>query len=139
MYKKKWYIENKEDVKQYGKDNIVKTRLSAKKYQQKHRDENPEIYSSKEYKEKMRYLTIKSKYGITSEDYNAMFLKQEGKCEICKIHQSNINRTLVIDHCHATNKVRALLCHKCNLAIGLMNESIESLKSAMNYINKWTE
>ncbi len=57
-------------------------------------------------------------YGITVEDYNAMFIEQRGRCAICGKHQSSLNRVLCVDHNHDTGKVRALLCNGCNTLVG---------------------
>lgn len=67
-----------------------------------------------------RYMStsLKSRYGITLDDYNDMFDKQKGKCDICKTHQMKLNRKLCVDHCHTTGKVRGLLCNRCNSMLG---------------------
>jgi hypothetical protein len=73
-------------------------------------------------------------YGILPEDYNRMFEEQEGKCAICGLHQSNFNRSLAIDHCHTTGKVRMLLCTNCNSLLGMAKESRDILKKAEAYL-----
>lgn len=74
-------------------------------------------------------------YGITLETYNKMFLEQKGCCYICKNHQSLFQRSLAVDHCHRTGKVRALLCDKCNVALGLVDDNIELLKLMISYLS----
>ncbi len=74
------------------------------------------------------------RYGITTLEYNQMFNQQEGKCKICHKHQSELDHSLNIDHCHESNRVRGLLCRKCNTALGSFKDSIELLKSAMEYL-----
>jgi hypothetical protein len=73
-------------------------------------------------------------YGITLEDYNRMFEEQEGCCKICKRHQTEFNKRLHVDHDHKTGKIRGLLCHNCNLALGRLGDSIQTLKSALEYL-----
>lgn len=68
-------------------------------------------------KEKSLVYRLKTRYGITPEQYQLLFNKQEGRCAICKKHQSEINGRLVLDHCHKTHEIRALLCRYCNLWI----------------------
>lgn len=75
-------------------------------------------------------------YGITMNDYNLMFVNQNGCCAICKKHQSEFKRTLAVDHNHETGKVRGLLCHACNNTLGLMKENIELLNYAIDYIER---
>ena len=73
-------------------------------------------------------------YGINNEDYNNMFKEQSGKCEICGRHQSEINHVLCVDHNHSTGKVRALLCNKCNMLVGIVETS--NIRAAEEYINR---
>ena len=51
---------------------------------------------------------------------------------ICK-NESN-NKSLHIDHCHDSGKVRGLLCHGCNTAIGLFKENIDTMLKAIKYL-----
>ena len=80
---------------------------------------------------------LKQKYGITLDDYNTMFTQQNGCCSICGKHQSEISRTLAVDHCHTTGKIRGLLCMPCNLAIGKLNDDITLLKNAIKYLKQY--
>lgn len=75
-------------------------------------------------------------YGVSVEEYNEIFNNQEGKCAICDIPQSELKSRLGVDHNHVTNQVRGLLCHKCNLALGLLDDSIEILDRAKVYLLK---
>ena len=38
------------------------------------------------------------------------------------------------DHNHTTNQFRGWLCHQCNRALGSMNEDVNRLKSAIEYL-----
>jgi hypothetical protein len=92
----------------------------------------------KEYCEKnpnwAKDCRLKSTYGINLEQYNIMFITQQGRCGICSIHQSEFKKSLEVDHCHITNKIRGLICHKCNKAIGLLGDSYESVNAALQYL-----
>jgi len=82
---------------------------------------------------------IKRTYGISYEEYCDMLDRQKGCCAICKSPDAQNSRTygkLFIDHCHSTQKVRGLLCSKCNHAVGLFNDNAELLKTAINYLSK---
>ena len=88
---------------------------------------------------KARAYKLKSKYNITPEDYDQMFLAQCGKCAICSRDKTQLPETqpkLYVDHCHTTGKVRQLLCFACNSAIGLFREELRSLQEAINYLSK---
>lgn len=106
----KWYRENH----QYAKEQMAARRR-----------EKPETIKN----EKLRLS-----FGITLSDYNKMMEAQKDRCAICGIHNSDCKRSLAVDHCHTTGRVRGLLCGKCNSAIGLMNESTEVLKNAISYL-----
>lgn len=80
-----------------------------------------------------------SRYGITVEDYNEMFEAQQGCCEICGRHQSEVNRTFDVDHNHETGKVRGLLCFDCNRGLGCVKENTTILAKAIEYLNKYNE
>ena len=81
-----------------------------------------------------KHNQLKKRYGISLEQYNEMFVKQEGKCAICKQHQMNFKVSLAVDHCHTTGKVRGLLCASCNRALGYFRDSTENLKIALSYL-----
>lgn len=71
----------------------------------------------------VRNSHLKKKYGITIEQFNEILERQGGVCLICKRECEYGN--LSVDHDHETGKVRALLCRKCNLAVGFVGEDIE--------------
>lgn len=72
------------------------------------------------------------RYGITVAQYNELILKQNGACAICKTEGNR--QSLSVDHDHETGRIRGLLCHNCNLAIGLCHDSIEILKASIEYL-----
>lgn len=95
----------------------------------------PEIKIKKSYEHKQR------KYGISPEDFKQLLTSQNGVCAICKTlgyQRSKMEPTLglCIDHNHKTNKVRGLLCYRCNAALGNLDDNIELLKSAITYLSK---
>lgn len=54
----------------------------------------------------------KSAYGITRAQYERMALLAGGECAICRKEKK-----LVVDHDHATERVRGLVCAYCNRAL----------------------
>lgn len=71
------------------------------------------------------------KYNV-SVDYIMSTLKsQDGKCAICV---KDIDESLCVDHCHATGRVRGLLCNNCNAGIGLLGDTVESIEAALRYL-----
>ena len=103
---------------------------SCKKEYDKQRRKTPEN------KEKRRWINIYQRYGITKEDYLLLFQNQEGCCKICNVNQLDLKRPLVVDHCHASMKVRGLLCDNCNNGLGKFKDNTDFLKNAINYLEK---
>lgn len=68
------------------------------------------------------------------EQFNLMLVEQDYKCKICKKHQSEFKKGLVVDHCHSTKKVRGLLCQNCNAMIGMAKEEPVVLFDAIHYV-----
>lgn len=73
------------------------------------------------------------KYGITPEQYKDMHETQQGKCAICNT-EPKTKRGLHVDHDHGTGKVRGLLCHGCNVALGSFKEDVTLLNKAIEYL-----
>lgn len=79
-----------------------------------------------------------AKYGISRADYERMHSTQNGLCAIC--HQPETHRIrgfasrLSVDHDHSTGRVRALLCAKCNKALGLAGEDASVLRAMIDYL-----
>ena len=84
-------------------------------------------------KQKAYERQIKRNYGITVENYDAMYAEQGGLCAGCR--QSNKGSRFHIDHCHTTGIVRGLLCNKCNIALGLVDDRIETLANLISYLS----
>jgi hypothetical protein len=79
------------------------------------------------------------RYGIDSEQYEAMVAAQGGTCAIC--HQAETITTasgrvwdLSVDHDHETGSVRGLLCNRCNALLGHALESVATLEAAVAYL-----
>jgi hypothetical protein len=80
-------------------------------------------------------------YGITESEYRNMLKEQHNLCAICGsegflIGNNGHTELLAVDHDHETEKVRGLLCHNCNRALGLFQDRIDNLKSAIKYLRK---
>lgn len=69
---------------------------------------------------------------IDLEVYEQMLDDQDGRCAICRGEQKTAR--LSIDHCHATGKIRALLCIKCNNGLGCFRDSPTLLGDARMYL-----
>lgn len=70
------------------------------------------------------------RYGMSIAGYSKMCEEQNYSCAICKEDCAN----LLVDHSHVTGIVRGLLCHSCNVALGLFKDDSERLLRAINYL-----
>ncbi len=72
------------------------------------------------------------RYGITREQYEQMFEAQGHKCRLCGSEKAGAGRDKqwCIDHCHKTNRVRGILCHNCNTALGYYERLVGTMGEA---------
>lgn len=79
-------------------------------------------------------------YGITCEQYTQMLELQGGLCALCRKPEVRqlygVTAHLVVDHCHVTNRVRALLCHRCNINLAVI-ENTEFVNLATRYLENY--
>lgn len=77
-------------------------------------------------------------YDITLEEYLDMAEKQNFVCALCgkpNFAMKNAHSgCLVVDHDHETGKVRGLLCHNCNRALGLLHDDAGLMLKAAEYV-----
>ncbi len=82
---------------------------------------------------------LKTRLGVEFTAYNALLDSQGHLCKICGKPDgdgtSYQTRRLALDHCHATGKVRGLLCENCNRGLGLFKDSPELLQKAIEYLS----
>lgn len=77
-----------------------------------------------------RYLV--RTFGLTLQDYNALLDKQQGRCLICR----NLPRKhkLHVDHDHYTQRVRGLLCLRCNAGLGAFEWKDEAIVNLVQFL-----
>ena len=77
-----------------------------------------------------------------TEKYAELLTAQNGVCALCGCAETRLHPStgtvwdLAVDHCHTTNKVRGLLCNACNRGLGLLDDSVEGLQRAVEYLKK---
>lgn len=77
----------------------------------------------------------KQNYGLDNSNYQRILLEQSGRCAICR----EIMARADVDHDHVTQKVRGLLCHRCNSGLGYFKDSEVALAAAIEYLRKSKE
>lgn len=92
-----------------------------------------------------RDRNIKRRFGLSREDYNKKLEIQNYVCAICKQSETAIDarvgslKSLAVDHCHNSNKIRELLCWRCNGTLGKIEDNVELLQKMINYLQKHKE
>src|SRR5882757_4160317 len=88
--------------------------------------------------EHYRNFELQRNYGITSEEYDQMYYDQNGLCLICSEEEPG-GRLMPVDHCHATGKIRGLLCANCNRGLGIFKDDPDRLVAAAMYLLRQTD
>ena len=91
--------------------------------------------------DKVKNTDLKKMFGITLQDYQRMAEAQNYRCAICGgfetgVDKQGVPRRMPVDHCHATGKIRELLCSVCNRALGGFRDRPDLLRKAAEYIEK---
>ena len=119
---------NKEAVKKYQEKNKDKLKKKHCEYVKTYYEKNKD-----KIEEWKKGYYIKKKYGITIDERNTMYEEQNGKCAICGKHYD----VLCVDHDHTTNKVRSLLCRRCNRELGVVERDVSNIYKMIQYLNKY--
>jgi hypothetical protein len=72
-------------------------------------------------------------YGITSEQYEALYAAQGGSCFICQ-RAKGISKKLAVDHDHQSGFVRGLLCTTCNKILGHLRDDDYAAARIVSYL-----
>jgi len=90
------------------------------------------------HKEMNKWYIIKHRYGIDKDEWYWMLKEQNFQCKICnrKLDAGNTANNVCIDHDHETGRVRGMLCKPCNSFIGLAQEDVSILNSAIVYLKE---
>ncbi len=94
----------------------------------------------KNNREKYRKWALKKHYGLTLETYEDLLKSHDYKCAVClspgpeSIFQGS--QGLCVDHCHKTGRVRGILCAKCNIALGQLEDDPDKILRLYQYLNR---
>jgi len=118
----------KETLKKYNKSQ--KRLESVERYKKSHKG-----------LQNRRRGALSSKYKITEQRYFEILKKQIGLCGICGSDSPGRrgSKNFTVDHDHTTMEVRGLLCHPCNVMLGLAKDNIEVLETAIKYLKHHKE
>lgn len=134
-YQRTYRERNRERLNEKNRAYVAANRKADNARQRAWRAANPDKAAAI----KQRYVEKKlgAAYGLAPDDYTRLLSEQGGVCAICTAPQRHRTFTrLVIDHDHATGKVRGLLCSQCTTAIGMTNDSPARLRAAAAYLER---
>ena len=88
---------------------------------------------------KSREYHLRSKYGITLEQYDALLERQNNACAVCLKDASEFTVNLAVDHNHVTGEVRGLLCNYCNHRVVGRHRDPDLLQRVADYLRQGTD
>lgn len=124
--------EGKATLKRFRQSDKGKLALQRHNASEKRKIYLKHYYTLDHVKKNQRYRHVKHTYGLSRADYDMLVKHSKGICEICSIFL----KTPHVDHNHVTGKIRGLLCFSCNRLLGDCQDNIETLKSAIRYLDK---
>lgn len=128
---------NKYNAKRYAANpQAVKDRVLA--WQKAHPDKanNKNRLWRVKNPEKLRWYNVKRTYGLSKEQWEAMFAAQGYVCAICGSDDPGANHGWHTDHIHGTKIVRGILCHQCNTMLGRAKDDPEILMKGAEYVKR---
>ena len=84
--------------------------------------------------ESARVRLLKRKFNLTHREYEQLYQNQNGLCAVCGESEMVDGRHLAVDHDHETEKIRGLLCGRCNLMLGRIENNMEITLKMLKYI-----
>lgn len=126
--KRKYYQANKEKHKAavyaFRANDKEKWLRANRAYQQSRAIADPNYWRKK---------SMRSRYGLSWEEYESRLREQNNRCAICRVEFSNIVRKC-IDHNHDTLMSRGILCDGCNVGIAMFRENPDIMRTAIAYL-----
>ena len=95
---------------------------------------------AREHAAHRREYSLGWRYNFTPLDYAEMLLAQQGVCGSCgqpeTRRQNDKFTALAVDHDHKTGLVRGLLCSRCNLALGFLDDNTAKIRKLLAYMER---
>jgi hypothetical protein len=75
--------------------------------------------------------------GLTAEQRESLSARQNHICPICKRRfGKGANAHPCVDHDHKTMKVRGMVCGRCNVFLGIMDDDVAGVQRALAYLTQ---
>ncbi len=133
-------VKNKESDDRHRES--INERERARHHQRKsdpaYIQKRKEQYAAYQESGRARDKVLRRVYGISLDQYNAIFEAQDYRCAICRCTEEEAeaksSQGFCVDHDHETGAVRNILCSHCNRGIGLLQDDSTVLEAAANYL-----
>lgn len=80
---------------------------------------------------------LKKTRGIGLAGYATLLASQDGRCKVCGgLEADSRHGVFDVDHCHDSDRIRGLLCHRCNWAMGILGDDPELLRKMADYLSE---
>jgi hypothetical protein len=115
--------------------------MSTEEQRAKWREAQRKYYAKDPQKRRARARKsmFKSRYGVEEERRDLILKEQGGTCAVCfTADPGGAHGQWHADHCHDSGKIRGVLCAKCNMALGLLDDDPILLEQAINYLTRET-
>jgi NMD protein affecting ribosome stability and mRNA decay len=108
---------------QFGKNSICKYCCNdlAKARHKKRFEEDSNYYKD---------IALRQNYNLTREQYEELI---KNGCHACGSYDK-----LHVDHNHVTKTIRGILCHDCNIALGLLKDDVDRILKLAHYLESKT-
>ena len=117
-------------IQEHVDEKVMANRKRIRENKRRWREKNPEKEADSTLKSRLKRL-----YSMTVEDYELLLIKQGNVCAICEASCKTNNR-LCVDHCHTSGEIRGLLCHRCNCALGLLDDNKGRINNMIKYLER---
>jgi hypothetical protein len=95
---------------------------------------NPDHYRANNYK---------YNFGLSIKEVEEKLKAQNFVCAMCEepekavYNKTGKTKTLALDHCHTTGRIRDFLCAECNLFLGMIEKDRTRAGKAEKYLDRW--
>jgi len=79
------------------------------------------------------------KYFYKNKNFSkqSQIYKQNGLCYLCEGLLPEKLKSIHVDHCHKTGKIRGIACNKCNEILKWVNDDVNKLHRIANNLEKY--
>lgn len=110
-------------------------RTRSRRHRERHleKERARELAAYGRRREQWREGYRRRKFGLEPGEFDEMLRTQMGCCAICLTDAPN-GKGWCVDHDHETGRVRGILCHSCNVALGHLGDDPNRVRAALAYL-----